>query len=109
VISIEVSLDREGVLYALRVCGHSHSGPRGSDIVCAAVSVLTRTFIQVVSSREGVSARFSAPERGFLEFSAHYGEAGKNFLYCSGVFLLEGLKSLRDEYPEYCSLDILQD
>jgi len=95
----------------LRACkadGHAGAGKTGSDIVCAAVSVLFRTAISVLSDRDGITIRYGAPEKGRLWLEADYMAEGKDFLSAAGVFLIEGLKSVAQEYPKNCKISILR-
>jgi uncharacterized protein YsxB (DUF464 family) len=105
-IEIDLAVDEAGLLISCGVNGHAGAGPRGGDIVCAAVSVLTRTALRVFSAREGVTVRGAAPERGvlFLE-TACFGE-GRDFLAGAGAFLVEGLRSVAEEYPDRCKIRI---
>ena len=105
-ISIDAALDTAGLLRSCRVCGHAGAGPRGGDIVCAAVSVLTRTALRVLSRGEGITVRGTAPERGMMRIEIEYTGQGKEFLSAAGAFLLEGLKSVAGEYPDYCTIHI---
>ena len=102
-IEIEAVLDGEGILRSCRASGHAGTGATG---VCAAVTVLMRTAVRTLSEREGITIRCDAPEPGFLFLEADYAEEGRNFLFAAGVFLLEGLMSLAEEYPENCILSI---
>jgi len=99
-------LDNDGVLMACKANGHAGAGKAGSDIVCAAVSVLFRTAISVLSGRDGITIRFGAPEKGQLWLEADYKAEGKDFLSTAGVFLIEGLKSVAQEYPKNCKITI---
>jgi hypothetical protein len=65
-----------------------------------------RTAVRALSGREGINIRCDAPERGFLSMEADYTAEGKDFLFAAGVFLSEGLASVAEEYPQYCSLTI---
>ena len=100
-ITIEAVLDDNGVLRACKASGHAGAGPKGSDIVCAAVSVLMRTAVRVLSARRGISIRCYAPEPGLLSMETNYTAEGKDFLLAAGVFLTEGLRSVAEEYPDY--------
>jgi len=106
VIEIEAVLDGDGTLRVCNASGHAGAGLTGSDIVCAAVSVLMRSAVRALSGREGITIRCDAPEPGFLFLEADYAEKGREFLFAAGVFLLEGLASVAEEYPEHCSLSI---
>ncbi|GBU28900.1 hypothetical protein R84B8_02462 [Treponema sp. R8-4-B8] len=99
-------MDNDGVLRACKANGHAGAGKAGSDIVCAAVSVLFRTAISVLSHKDGITIRFGAPEKGQLWLEADYKAEGKDFLSATGVFLIEGLKSVAQEYPKNCEISI---
>jgi uncharacterized protein YsxB (DUF464 family) len=105
-VEIDAVLDSGGVLRSCRASGHSGFAPTGSDIVCAAVSVLMRTAVRTLGERKGITLRCDAPQPGFLFLEADYAAEGKDFLFAAGVFLLEGLKSVAQEYPEHCTLSI---
>ena len=109
-IEIEAVLDNDGVLRACKAEGHARAGKTGSDIVCAAVSVLMRTAFSTLSGREGIIVRGGAPEKGqmWLESGLEASDdgKGKDFLFAAGVFLLEGLKSIAQEYPNNCKITI---
>jgi len=99
-------LDENGILRVCTASGHARAGRKGTDIVCAAVSVLLRTAVRALSGREGITLRWEAPEPGLLSMEADYTAEGMDFLYAAGVFLAEGLQSIAEEYPQYCTLMI---
>jgi uncharacterized protein YsxB (DUF464 family) len=105
-IDIQAVLDENGVLRSCKACGHAGAGKTGSDIVCAAVSVLLRTAVRVLSGRKGVTANCGAPEPGLLFLEADYTAEGKDFLFAAGAFLIEGIALVAEEYPENCRLTI---
>jgi len=104
-IEIEAVLDENEILRSCRAGGHAGTGQRG-DIVCAAVSVLMRTAACALSDREGITVRYEAPEPGLFFLEAEYKAEGRDFLFASGVFLIEGLASVAEEYPGNCRLTI---
>ena len=104
-IKAELVLD-QGLLRSCVIRGHAGAGPKGADIVCAAVSVLARTALKTLSDRlEAVNAEF--PERGefFLEIPGAI-ESDKEFISGVGTFLTEGLLSVSREYPDFCKVSI---
>jgi uncharacterized protein YsxB (DUF464 family) len=105
-IEIKAVLDQEGILRSCEASGHAGAGKTGADIVCAAVSVLLRTAMQVLSERKGITIRGDAPEPGLLWMEADYTEEGRVFLSSTGEFLLAGLGSVAGEFPDYCKLTI---
>ena len=103
-IQAELVLDEAGLLRSCRVSGHARAGKRGSDIVCAAVSVLTRTIIKVLSERKGITIRGNIPEQGNYFLETEYAPEGREFLSAAGTFLVEGLLSVSAEFPEHCKV-----
>jgi uncharacterized protein YsxB (DUF464 family) len=108
-IRIEVSLDKAGILRSCRVEGHAEAGPKGADIVCAAVSVLVRTAIRTLSHQKGIELRGAAPKRGLLWIETDYSGEGRDFLAVAGTFLIEGLRSVSEDYPDYCGITIAEE
>jgi len=101
-IVVEAVLDESGTLRSCKADGHAGAGRMGTDIVCAAVSVLMRTAVRSLNGRKGITIRWEAPEPGFLSLEADYTAEGRDFLFAAGVFLTEGLASVAEEYPEHC-------
>ena len=97
-------LDGEGLLRSCRVQGHAGAGRRGSDIVCAAVSVLTRTLVRVLSGRKDITIRGDIPEQGIFYLETEYTPEGRDFLAAAGAFVIEGLTSVSGEFPDYCKV-----
>jgi uncharacterized protein YsxB (DUF464 family) len=108
VITIKAVTDETGLLRSCEVRGHAGAGPKGGDIVCAAVSVLTRTALSVLNTREDIIVRGGAPERGVFMLEAEaYDGPGRDFLAAAGAFLLEGVDSVAREYPGNCTMTVL--
>jgi uncharacterized protein YsxB (DUF464 family) len=105
-VTIQAALDADGVLRSCAVKGHAQSGPMGQDIVCAAVSVLSRTAVTLLSQAKGVTLRVNAPRRGELYFEADYDASGRQFLCDTAAFLLEGFESIARDYPVNCRIKI---
>jgi uncharacterized protein YsxB (DUF464 family) len=105
-IEIEAVLDESWTLRACSASGHAKAGKHGADIVCAAVSVLMRTAVRALSNRKGITVRWEAPEPGLLSLEADYVAEGREFLFAIGVFLVEGLASVAEEYSKHCKLTI---
>jgi uncharacterized protein YsxB (DUF464 family) len=92
-----------GLLKSCWIQGHAGAGPKGADIVCAAVSVLARAAVLALSGREGIRITHESPEPGEfrLEILSATGE-NKEFLAGVGTFFKEGLLSVSKEYPDFC-------
>ena len=105
-IQAELVLDGAGLLTSCRVEGHAGAGAKGSDIVCAAVSVLTKTVLMVLSDRKDIRIRGDIPERGNFLMEVDYSPEGRDFLAGAGSFLVDGLLSVQAEFPGYCKVTI---
>ena len=82
------------------------AGAKGSDIVCAAVSVLTKTLVRVLSDREDIKIRGDIPERGNFFVEVDYTPEGRDFLAGASCFLVDGLLSVQAEFPGNCKVTI---
>jgi uncharacterized protein YsxB (DUF464 family) len=107
-ITVDMVLDFEGLLRSCTVTGHANAGPKGADIVCAAVSILTKTALRTLAGREGIILRVPAgvPERGTFTMETDYTGRGRDFLAAAGAFLMEGLVSVSEAYPDHCTMNI---
>jgi hypothetical protein len=105
-VTVDVVLDHAGLIKSCQVSGHAGAGPRNGDVVCAAVSVLSRTALRTLSKLEGVSVRGKAPQRGDLFMEIEYTEACRGQVAGITAFLLEGFISVSEEFPEHCCVRI---
>jgi uncharacterized protein YsxB (DUF464 family) len=106
VIEIKLALDEAGLLRSCGIQGHAGAGKRGVDVVCAAVSVLIRTALRVLADKPGLTVRGEAPVRGSLWMEVDYTPEGRDFLSTVGLFLTQGLKSVAEDYPGFCEMNI---
>jgi uncharacterized protein YsxB (DUF464 family) len=110
-IQADLVLDEAGLLRSCRVTGHAGAGKPGADIVCAAVSVLTRTIVRTLSGKKGIEIRGSIPDKGNFSMEVEYsgegqGTVGREYLAAAGAFLSEGLLSVSEEFPNNCKVTI---
>jgi len=105
-VEIDLSVDNAGLLTSCKVQGHANAGPMGGDVVCAAVSILATTAFKILSEQDGIELSGGAPERGvfWMETSCH--GAGGEFMKGAGAFLMEGFKTVSEQYPDYCTMRI---
>jgi uncharacterized protein YsxB (DUF464 family) len=106
VVRVSVALDGAGLLRSCRVEGHAGWGRKGGDLVCAAVSVLARSALRTLSGRRGIRLRGAAPDRGLLWMEVDYDAESRDFLAAAGAFLVEGLRSVSETYPNCCCITI---
>ncbi len=102
---ISLTYRRTGEFLSCEAQGHSGYAPEGSDIVCAAVSVLLRTTAQVLLEAFGNAVKIDSSCRGVFKFSVKE-EISKDScqLIYAADFLRSGFNSLQAEYPEYISV-----
>ncbi len=105
---ISAVLYREGGRYTgFRAEGHSGYAEAGSDIVCAAVSILGCTCVNSLESLLGVRVLLKGNDEGLLDFDLPEVPEDR----AEGVQLLmgalrQGLSDLQGGYPAYIRLQI---
>lgn len=96
---------KDGAFRSCEATGHAGFAAKGSDIVCAAVTILLRTAADVLSGMDGVVVRANTAGRGELAFTVVRAAAEKTErLVCTVDFLERGLRSLQSEYPQFVRL-----
>lgn len=109
-IVADVEVDEAGVLLSCGIRGHAGAGPRGGDIVCAAVSVLARTAYRTLSGMDCVKISGGASVRGRFGFTVERlcdrASAEEALLVGATAFLREGLCSVAADYPDNCTVNI---
>ncbi len=105
---ISAILTRDGDGFAgCRVSGHSGYAEAGSDIICAAVSILTCTCVNALESVCGLVPRITENRGGLLSFRLPKRTAEENAKaqILMGA-LRQGLSDLAETYPQYVKLTI---
>lgn len=83
------------------VRGHAGYAEHGKDIVCAAISALTQTFIATIEKLTDEQIKYDiSPGRADI-YIENPGEAVQLLI---GSFLI-GCKMIADEYPEYIRIE----
>ena len=92
---------------SLRYCsssGHAFFARKGSDIVCAAVTTLLRTTLEVLESVEDIKVTADLASRGKLVFNVGHNDLvsidSLNKVIFAGDFLEIGMQRLAKEYPK---------
>ncbi len=96
---IQIKTMRRGKNVTLSVTGHAGAAKSGSDVVCAAVSILVITLWQALEKSK----------HRLRESTLRHGEARLSFKLCHAtVPLLEtvmcGFRFLADTYPQYVEI-----
>lgn len=96
---------KDGAFRSCEAAGHAGFAAKGFDIVCAAVTILLRTAVDVLSGMDGVTVRADTAGHGELAFAVVRAAAEKTErLVCTADFLERGLRSLQSEYPQFVRL-----
>jgi uncharacterized protein len=105
---IEVALQvRNGRVDRLTSRGHAPGSPAGENILCAAVSILLRSFARVIEDAHGIESEGSAPEPGVLDLTVRrIGKEKEEWFEGLSDFLMRGLSDLEREYPEELRIHI---
>ena len=93
--------DAEGRYTGFEVKGHSGYAEAGSDIVCAAVSILTTTCVNAMESVAGVVPQLSGGKDGELGAMLPSGLPADKLHDCQVLLraLGQGLTDLSEGYP----------
>ncbi len=87
--------------------GHAGNAPGGSNLACAAVTVLLRTAYETVAGYDGVTVSGRAPAPGSLSFEVgRYPPGAVDRLKGVGDFLVAGLSGIQRDYPGLIELNI---
>jgi len=106
-IEARVHLDSRGGLARFDSTGHSLFAPVGTDIVCAAFSVLARSAFESLAAVPGVAVHESAAQPG--EYSVVVDTVPPQMVErVAGIagFLIVGLAGLQRDFPQSVRLTI---
>ena len=101
----DVSISTDGLYLALN--GHAGAGPKGRDIVCAALSALAFTLARVAQKNTAYGTRFDANWEEATLFLHCEPEDKAAQERCHHLFAAfgEGFRLIAEAYPEYVSLE----
>ena len=102
-IKATIFSDSQGDTVGFRVFGHAGFAEHGSDIVCAAVSVLVINTVNAVERFTEAELKVTEnEEEGFLEGLLESSDSGEAKLLLNTLRL--GLESIQTEFTEYLQL-----
>lgn len=85
----------------VKIQGHANYASPGKDIVCAAISALTQTFIGTIEKLTDEQIKYDISSGRADIYIENPGEAAKLLI---GSFLI-GCKMIADEYPKYVRIE----
>jgi len=89
-----------------RAEGHSGYAEAGSDIICAAVSVLGSTCVNSLESVVGVTPILTDNREGLLAFRLPEKQEDHEGAQILMSALKQGLSDIEEQYPRYINLSI---
>ena len=100
-IRINIELDDQGCLKNVHLSGHADGNAKGNNIICAAVTALSRTFGQIIESRTGIRSTGNAVSEGQLDdYVENVDAAQREWFRGVSDFFLHGIGRLSSEYPD---------
>ena len=96
--------DENGLFKSLSASGHAGFSTKGKDIVCAGISILLDTAMEVLLKTEGIVLEKEIACRGKLAFHVASFESVEERLKCIADFIRQGINSLTKDYPAYVLL-----
>ena len=109
-INILILHSKSGEFLSCKVEGHARHDRAGSDIVCAAVSILARTLVLQLNEWASLDKNFEIDvdyhSRAYLSVSVlKYSKEARKALSYILSFVSLGFRSLADEYPNNIKLE----
>ncbi len=110
-VKIRIVSDKEGLFSSLEASGHAGKSENGSDLVCAAITVLLKTAVLSLTSAQEKSKSLQitvrAEEKGELFLKVEkFSEADFYRLKYLLEFLTIGLVAIEAEHSDSLDLDI---
>ena len=106
-IVVNLFCREDGVVKECRANGHAFFSSKGSDIVCAAVTILLKTAVSLVFelSKSGeIKVEADLSRRGNLAFRVDFlneaSEKTQERLRCIADFVRSGVSSIEKEFPK---------
>ena len=108
-IRAKLRQDRENRFTGFELNGHSGYAEEGSDIICAAVSILAFTCINSLESvcRIHPAVEGETPGRMKVTLPSEMTEAQRHDAQVILSVLQQGLRDLAESYPNYVQLSIV--
>lgn len=107
-VHLRVTRSSDGCLSALVMTGHvsAAGGPRGANLICAAVTGLVRSCAEAIAVADGIVADGAAEREGELHVTVRAVESGRRD-WLKGVtdVLLSGLRRMAADAPGEVELE----
>ena len=105
-ISIRIKTDNKTVINELRVEGHAGYKKKGEDIVCAAVSILAQTLINLLEQLKSIKIKL-INRTGFIHLvMTEYPDICRQELAGMTAFLVKGYFLLEKNYKQHIKIEL---
>lgn len=104
-VSVLINQNQYGEYVGFQCSGHAGFGEKGSDIVCAAVSVLTQTTMLALEQLVNLKLFIEAdPESGYL--NCRWNNCSETLIQSELLMktMILGLNEIQSQYPEHLGL-----
>lgn len=106
-LRIKITMTGQGLLRGAEAVGHVGFGPKGSDPVCAAATVLLRTAARTLERKQGIELSGGAPSPGQMQFEIlALPESLRGWISGVSEALFQGLTDLAMEFPDKVSVQV---
>ena len=110
-ITADVTLDSNGILYEVKTSGHSGYSHKGSDIVCAGVSAFTQSGYILLKRLLGENVTLTqdthSDNENVLAYRIeHYPDEMRQMLQGVTLYLITGLNEIQRQYNENIRVNI---
>lgn len=104
-VSIVIKKDSKSNLIGFSCIGHANYAKKGSDIICAGISVLTHSTVLALEKLTCLSIKVKQnARRGSLECSWDHNPQETERLNLIIEVMLIGLTEIQRQYPEYLNV-----
>lgn len=105
-IFVEIALDSNNRLCSFSASGHAGMGIKGTDTVCASVTILLRTTLAVLEEAIPSCTAYTAGEGSLCVELPAIQDRDTSILQFAADFLVKGISSLQSEYPKAVKMNI---
>jgi uncharacterized protein YsxB (DUF464 family) len=103
-VTVKFKVDRDSLYQGFTFTGHAGYAESGSDIVCAAISILSHTFMAGLETLVKLPLRIQADEtNGYLDCSWVNQPDKAEWIQLLVETMRLGLSEIQTQYPDYIS------
>ena len=105
-ITININIDENNIINFVKISGHAGFDKKGSDIVCASVSILVYSIHLSLKKLPDLSFDFFDRTNEILLLVENYQDNILGELKGISLYFISGLKLLERDYNKYITIDL---